>query len=204
MVTAMRSSSLKERPDSPMSFEIMGMSRSAWPRSRTSWASRSSQPPSAPRQRTAAERAPSELSKAKMFMPPAILQDLRRLLDGEAGPARAQRDRIAISHIAQEIRANAGASEKRLVHARVVKARHGSRVEPERAGGHDEIGTLQRAIARAVDERCFWLVGEPCQQTLTFGGMRIKLHIVADDGGRRRLHGLGAIALAQVRQKTLL
>src|SRR5215831_12641909 len=203
IVTAIRSSSQKGRPASPMSFKITGMSRSAWPRSRTSWASRSSQTPSALRHRTAAERAPSEVSKAKIFMP-GILEDLRRLLEGEAGPARAQRGRIAVSHIAQEIRSNSGAGEKLLVHARVVEARHGSCVEAERAGGHYEIRALQRAVARAVDGRRVWFVGEPRQWTLTLGRVRIKLQIVADDGGRRRLHGLVAIAFAQVRQQTLL
>src|SRR5262249_58918980 len=97
------------------------------------------------------------------------LPDLPRLLEGEAGPARAQRGRIAVSHIAQKVRANAGAGEKLPIDASVVEARHGSCVEAERAGGHYEIGPLQRAVACAIDACCVRLGGEPPHDTLTLG-----------------------------------
>ncbi len=74
-VTAMRPISENASPASCITSSIIGMSRSAWPLSRTSRAWRISHSPPGPRQRTATDRAPRQVSNARMFMPWAKERD---------------------------------------------------------------------------------------------------------------------------------
>src|SRR5580700_3952148 len=80
----------------------------------------------------------------------------RRLVSGEYGgflEGQARRTveyafRVAVSDIDQEVGSPAVGGEKCRVDRRVVEARHRADVQAEGASGYQQVGALQRAVAK--------------------------------------------------------
>src|ERR1700691_5549566 len=54
---------------------------------------------------------------------------------------------IAVADTADKVRLDSRAGKKGLIHASVVKARHGAAVQPQRPRSDDEVSALQRSVA---------------------------------------------------------
>src|SRR5260370_36372858 len=80
-------------------------------------------------------------------------------LEAEPWAAVEQLAGLAIADIAQEVRLEAAVGEEGLVDDGVVEAAHGADIEPHRAGGDDQIGALQRAVAESGGVRDLLLAG---------------------------------------------
>src|SRR4029077_20025155 len=113
-------------PAPRMVSSIIGNKRSACPDRRRSNVSTSRRGAAAPCWATATDTAAKQLSKARMYI---VLDDARHLLECKARPAWPQLWRIAKAKVAQEIRFHVRAGEELLVNARIVKARHRTRIQ---------------------------------------------------------------------------
>ena len=92
--------------------------------------------------------------------------DLRHFVEREPRRARQHPGRVAVADVAQKIRSYAGAGKERLVDAVVVEARHRPAVEPVQARGEDEIGALQRAVAKGGLLDLVRLAGKPARASV--------------------------------------
>ena len=99
------------------------------------------------------------------------------------------------------------AREELVVDLGLVETRHRAAVQPQRARGQHQVGTLQRAVAAGGDFGQLGLVDEPGARV----GMREQLRqvvveaaVVADHRDHRRLHRLLGVARRQRRQQPLL
>src|SRR5262249_13073898 len=133
------------RPGSPAS------TRKTW------WPSRSSQlaahTPTMPAPMTPTRIAPIS---AIGFSGPA-----RDLGEAEPRQPRPQPAALAVADVQEEIRKPAPVREERGIHLGPVEPRHRAAIEPVSAQGQDEIGALQRAVAKGGLVRQRRVGGEP-------------------------------------------
>ena len=73
--------------------------------------------------------------------------DLAGFLEREAVGARAEIRGLAVAQVEEKVGAQRRAGEKGLVDSGVVEARHRAAVEAQGAGGDDQVGALERAVA---------------------------------------------------------
>ena len=170
---------LKVKPARLITSSTIGMSRSAWPVSKRSSAPENSTARSAPVCATQTEQASKQVSKARTFIASSLYAarplfstprgacgkaasgDLGHLSEGKPRRTRHYARPVAVAEIAQEIRLDAGAGEKCLVHAVVVEARHRPGIEAQRARRKDQVGALQGPVAKGRDLDLLVLADKP-------------------------------------------
>src|SRR5438874_546277 len=194
----MRSSALNGSPAIPMTRCTIGARASAWPRSIASCSSATTCSPDS----TATEQAPRAVSIARIFTDQACSEDAARFLKVQAPGPRPQADMIAVSKVAQQIGLDRRPGEEFLVNACIIESRHRSAVQTQGTGRNHKIPGLQTAVAK-----CRLLKVGRTALLPGFARARIgtelwheliKFQVIADNGGRRRGHGLLDIARIQM------
>ena len=117
---------------------------------------------------------------------------------------------IAVADVAQEVRLEASVGEERRVDLGIVEPAHGAAIQPQGARSDDQVGALQRAVAKrgGLGDGLLAFSLEPGDGRRVMGkGARqvlIELRVVGDDRGHRRIHGFRGVAAAQSRPQLLL
>ena len=138
---------------------------------------------------------------------PSLLKDRGDLLESETRTPRIEFRRIAKADVDQEIRFRRPAGEELRIDLGVVEAAHRPGVEPDRAQRQQQIGALQRAVAkgRRLDQRR--VADEPGARVgrrIEPRQMLVELRVMGDDRRRRRGERLVEIARRQRRRQPRL
>src|SRR3954451_11483257 len=90
------------------------------------------------------------IASSRRRSPPSDLSCLCNdagFIKAKPGAARVKLCGIAVADVAKKVRLPGRLFEKRLIHLGVIESRHRPSIQSKRAGGEDEIGALQSAVA---------------------------------------------------------